>query len=249
LDPGVRFVSKKAYISLIVLGGIIPLCKLPYALILGLFFLIPKKKFGSLKKYFALTFLFILTVLILYSVSNLISPISLDVSRGDKPVGSSGQISFITNNPIKYVKTIVRTVRIENENWAIMYIGKLGWLDTALPVVIYNSFLAVVIFVALINQRPDLTLNIKERMVLLVVSGISFVGVITALYVIWTPVGAKYIEGVQGRYLIPIVPVFIVSFYNRYIPLPSKLVSTIVTLYVFIILSMTVFALIQRYYY
>jgi hypothetical protein len=37
----------------------------------------------------------------------------------------------------------------------------------------------------------------------------------TAIYILWTPVGFPNVEGVQGRYFIPLAPLFFLVFVNN----------------------------------
>jgi uncharacterized membrane protein len=41
---------------------------------------------------------------------------------------------------------------------------------------------------------------------------ISLVAIAGALYLVWTPVGASQVGGIQGRYFIPILPLLIPLF-------------------------------------
>ena len=66
------------------------------------------------------------------------------------------------------------------------------------------SFSALMI--AAISARTEL---IKQKTAFLAMSGVALlgiVGVFTTLYLTYTPVGQWYIDGVQGRYLLPLLP-------------------------------------------
>ena len=58
------------------------------------------------------------------------------------------------------------------------------------------------------------------------VNGIIFISTIilmfTSLYVQWTPLGASFIDGVQGRYFIPLLIPIAILANNSYIKINKK---------------------------
>jgi uncharacterized membrane protein len=80
----------------------------------------------------------------------------------------------------------------------------LGWLDTPLPHTAHRiAGLSLLVAVALVLTRgPDVRsrLRVAAAPLLLLTAG----AVILAQYLSWTPVGAHAVEGVQGRYFLPV---------------------------------------------
>ena len=60
------------------------------------------------------------------------------------------------------------------------------------------------VFLTLTDVAKD-TLRIRERVVILGLVGIIVAFIWTAMYISFTPVGAASINGVQGRYFVPIL--------------------------------------------
>jgi uncharacterized membrane protein len=92
-------------------------------------------------------------------------------------------------------------------NTYLSWFTTLGWMDLALP---YITFLAPVLVVItfLRDPRPALWTRPTRYLLLGVFLG-GFALIATAMYVTWTPVGASYIEGVQTRYLVPLLPLLL----------------------------------------
>ncbi len=84
-------------------------------------------------------------------------------------------------------------------------IGYLGWLDTTMPTPYYLMMIAVLALavIAETSAAPQLPKNVSAAFLFAGLAGIAVVFLIE--YLIWTPVGAPGIYGVQGRYFIPIV--------------------------------------------
>jgi hypothetical protein len=87
--------------------------------------------------------------------------------------------------------------------WASM-IGILGWGETPMPNWYFGAATAALALAMIApgNRGPVL------RPALLAI--LSFAGLLTAtcftLYLSWTPVGAPKIDGLQGRYILPVLP-------------------------------------------
>jgi uncharacterized membrane protein len=84
-------------------------------------------------------------------------------------------------------------------------IGYLGWLDTLMPGLYYLAMFLVLAMAAIaeMSQGPRIA---KSYAILSIVG--FFAGVVAVFmveYLIWTPVGAAAIYGVQGRYFIPLL--------------------------------------------
>jgi len=97
-----------------------------------------------------------------------------------------------------------------------MFIGKFGWLDTRLPNYLYWVYSIALIAVFLFDNNYEGRLTTGSRVLLLATFALIFLGTYTTFYIIFTPVGANYISGFQGRYLLPIIGLLFISGYNKH---------------------------------
>ena len=124
----------------------------------------------------------------------------------EPPPGASesGQLGVILSSPLALPTVLAQTL-FNRGSWLFeTLVGYLGWLDTPLP----NWYYAVAIVVLICawlapgNTRPF------ARPAL--IAALTFLAVLmaasAALYMSWTPVGSATIHGVQGRYLLPVLP-------------------------------------------
>jgi hypothetical protein len=93
-------------------------------------------------------------------------------------------------------------------------IGKLDYLCLALPAWLYTAWtvaLASALAADICGRTPASRLRVPDFVYanLCVLLGGTAIGL--ALYLEWTPVGMPWIGGIQGRYLLPLVPVFALS--------------------------------------
>ncbi len=68
------------------------------------------------------------------------------------------------------------------------------------------------------------------------------------MYLSWNPVGESVIEGIQGRYFIPLAPLFFLLFYNQRAHLNMTKLAPIIACYTLFSATLTVTVLLQRYY-
>ncbi|NIE79048.1 DUF2142 domain-containing protein [Asaia sp. As-1742] len=129
----------------------------------------------------------------------------------------SGQVHWVLTHPLSLPMLAYTTLKVNLGHNIHEFIGVLGWLDTLFPAwfyrLVYATILATLCFCAYpaIRNRAlaqnGRTVFVTVLAVLLAVGAVYF-----SLYVIWTPVGAPIIDGVQGRYFLPIAPFLALLF-------------------------------------
>ena len=123
-------------------------------------------------------------------------------------ISVAGQIRWLMTHPLGDISVIYHTFRANGTFYYESTVGILGWLDTPLPHWIYPVF-ALCILLAMGPLLASLTRRSEtwSPFIVAVLTGVLlFLGVEVALYATWTPVGAPIVLGVQGRYLLPILP-------------------------------------------
>ena len=200
---------KEVYILgiLILLVG---LAKSNYILLLFLIFLIPARKFGSRKNRILVTGSLFLVVVAVVGIWNLIvnglyAPIIPQVSI-------SGQIAYLLGDPFRFPYLLINTFISRGLSYQFLFVGNF-WLDIPLPTWWLGFYLITIIPIALLDKsRINITRNQK------LISAATFIlNAITAcalVYITWTPVGQNVIDGIQGRYFIPIFPLLFLLIYK-----------------------------------
>jgi uncharacterized membrane protein len=154
-----------------------------------------------------------------------------------------GQMQWIINNPIQYVNVIIATIRIFGIEFLKMIVGVLGWLDTYLPTYIYFLFY-ILLIMAYVSESNPMLLSGKEKILIFLVAATETIAIMTSIYLTWTSVGTDVILGIQGRYFLPILFIFIISIFpsrnllSKYFP--SGLIPVILVLGVILIMVNTV---------
>ena len=231
-------------------GWLLPLLKPPYTFLAALVFLIPGNKFGSRQKYFTAIAVLLVGAGVLFVVS---SNINRDYYFSKSPypgIDRDAQIALVIENPVAYLKTLIDTLFYYRLVFlTISYIGILGWLDTSLPGYVYWTYPLMIMIVALTETYRVFHLSLRHRILLVSTGLITTVVVATGQYVTWTPVGSPVIWGIQGRYFVPIIPVLLVALHNKQCGCQRWILSYVVPVYLVTVLGLTLFVVINRFYY
>lgn len=244
-EKGLMTMGKRAGIGVVAIA----LCvmKLVYAPIAALVFLVPKSGFGSNSKRIVYIFFVLgLSLLAVFLWGFEIKKVYVPLNGSNMPL----QLAGIFADPWKFLSMLANSIQERGKGYFYSFIGVLGWLDTWLPRWIYVTYFPVIVATALLEPAyKNRTLRLWEKAALLAVCFLSFFLICIAQYLLWTKPGALIIEGVQGRYLIPLlIPVMLV-FLNRIVAFKINLLTGgIVTVYSALMLHATCLAVYMRYY-
>ena len=111
-------------------------------------------------------------------------------------------------HPMEYSRMLVKTYAVRSYDLLITMGGThLAWLEYTLPSIIIGGILLIGIFGSLF-EADSLTLKKKDRNTFLFILFLSLYS-IPIMLLSWTNVGSTQIDGLQGRYYLPILPLII----------------------------------------
>lgn len=119
----------------------------------------------------------------------------------------AAQLSSIIADPGHFLKTLANTLHRMGGFLFASFVGILGWLDTALPRLLYWLAAGMIGCMAWLDasgkgrERDRSPLEPVAGALLLAAAAL---GVMTSIYLTYNGVHADLIEGLQGRYFIPI---------------------------------------------
>lgn len=124
--------------------------------------------------------------------------------RGAVDVDSSRQLASLATAPLRFARAVTGDYAVNHARYRHELVGRLGWLDVGLPAPLSNlaqlAFLLAAVTAARVVSGP------QRGVALLAILG-TLLLIATSQYLVWTAVGATTIEGIQGRYFIPLVAV------------------------------------------
>lgn len=206
-------VEKKDLFLLSILCITVSLCKIVYLPVCLILFIIPKEKFKSLKdkniKIFSLAvFVVILNLIWLKIASDLL------VVR-DSGVIPNEQKQYILSQPFDYILIMMRSVYHNYEFYVYSMMGEmLQVFNVDLERFYSNVSLIMMLLLIIINRVNDIIISKKEKLMYLFINVSIIILIFTSLYIQWTPVKNSTIDGIQGRYFLPILILIPILFLN-----------------------------------
>ncbi|HKR47017.1 MAG TPA: DUF2142 domain-containing protein [Paraburkholderia sp.] len=126
------------------------------------------------------------------------------------PRSEAGQIAWLLHNPLEIGRVAWTTLRQNGVFYFESMIGVLGWLDTHMHKDYYRASgvmgLALVAVTLLERRGAVRAIRPADRLIVALALLTSIAMIFGALYVSWTPVGRRVVDGVQGRYFLPLLP-------------------------------------------
>jgi len=240
-----RSIAKRDLYIIFLLSALAALAK-PHIYLFLLFLLIPGIKFGSKGRYLSTCIaLFILGIMLQGIWTFAIRDLFVRIRTG---VYTQQHIAFMLFYPLRYLAIMIKTLYMQFLFYVDSFIGRLGWLDTPSPLFLVISYYFVLTCTALLDSLKDVAIGYKQRIILFITVFVGCLFIFSSQYIYYTPIGDDIIEGIQGRYFIPLSPAFFLLFYNRRIRINMKYYTVMIAGYSVFVLSYTLVVLICRYY-
>lgn len=206
-----------------------------------LIFLLPQLKFGNTRKYWLYTIGFVIASLTFFGVMRVVFNEPAAFPKGIDP---SAQIVFVVEHPVSFILLVIDTIYDKFKTFYEMILFKPGWMTSSLSSYFY-IFVGAGIVLLLRSNDEKIPLTRQQRLVLLGVFLIQLFFVFFSLYAAWTEVGRDKIVGVQGRYMLSILPLFIFSFYKSKFSFRSVWIKQHINLALGIFLAITFISVFQ----
>lgn len=155
---------------------------------------------------------------------------SLSTISGQKIVSWAGVPSYTLSEMLSNIPGTIQLFLdtfVQKGNYYInTAIGSLmGWLLIPIPTWIINSWIGILIVSAFVEKSDRDVFTYRHKLLyFLIALGVILV-VMLAMALDWTPSGYTVIEGVQGRYYIPIIFLLLIPLQNSKLYLKQKLIS------------------------
>ena len=181
---------------------VLALCKPVYFLIAGLVVAIPVRRFRSARQRLGVIVLVLVAVAIGVGTSLATARQARFNARIGLPIDAREQARCLAADPLRFASVALHDLRANSSAYAEEMVGRLGMMNVKLPGVIVWLELALLIAIALASPPPSAT----PRSIAVFVTLATIGGVLLSQYLIWSIICGPTIEGVQGRYFLPILP-------------------------------------------
>lgn len=197
--------TKKQITAMVALCIILCLCKTIYAPICLLLFAIPKERFGNSKR----------KLLTIFGTGIACSALLIGWLIATPPlvsISDSGvQTVSIIKHPIRYLGILINSILVNSGLYISgIFGGFLEWFNIDLSF-LYTICTYTVFIIICSEARKLWTISKTFKNIGIFICTTIIIGTFTIMYTQWTKNGETIIDGVQGRYFLPIfllVPIF-----------------------------------------
>lgn len=230
LSSAVLCAAKPPYLPLVFLALLIPAARFPW------------RRAGFLLLDLSLSFL--------AAAWAVVTSRSVGTIRFGEGVDSSRQIHDSLAHPFGFLRVVIVDYAVHTPRYLGELVGKLGWLDTQLPMPLLVAYLAVLLALVFLDGGPQIEVRPWQRGIAAAATLAAMLLISASQYAVWTPYGADFIQGVQGRYFLPLVPAAAWAFHSRRWAgrvQPGRLGAALAA-FSLISFGIAVWALVGRYY-
>lgn len=215
--------SRAELFGLMVLSIMLACCKSVYGTILLLYFLIPRERVKHFWTFGAALLLLNLSASIIWTeLAVNMAGVKLATNchySGQANIDVAAQKVFILEHPTAFLHTLINT--LFNIKFHVWFTGMGVWGangELYLPLCFYTLYGLTIIFFALTN---GLRLKLGERVLLIFAAAVSAFAFFLVNYLRWSAVGVDFVDGIQGRYFIP-VALMMFGALSLFKPMPHK---------------------------
>jgi uncharacterized membrane protein len=219
--------------QLLILGILLALlapCKMVYIPLALLCFLIPQDKFGSKKRFWigaALVAVMMAGGILLVNLDKILVYVQETEETVDWADAAAGySISYVMSHPLQVLGVLGRTIIQKGPTYvSTMLGGTLGWLEYRINPVITVFLTVWTILTGLFCMETERmgtagflpSLPKKHKLLSWFICLLVLVLTLLIMLLSWTPLSSLVVEGVQGRYFLPILPLALMTLPNGYV--------------------------------
>lgn len=202
---------------IVILGILLTLSKQAYGPLVLLSLLIPMRNFGGFKSakmaYSIFNLIAIIVPLFILALwSKVVNHLMLPTFDFIQP---TEQIRFIFHHPLTAFWTLVNgSITWFNGPYANSTIGLLGWLNIVLPWWVLLGY-KFALPLAFLDEKKSEQFSFQTRLFFIILGCVEVLVIALLIYISWNPVGSAGVDGLQGRYYIPLLPLLFLPFYSE----------------------------------
>lgn len=214
---------------LILLAVVSAPIKVIYLLIALLGFLIPIRKFNWRPSYFILNLGAIAggaAGILVQRASSITGMASSGYGGGQ---GTGYTLSMILGDIPGFLALCANTIAKQGGDLLSGMIGQVfHWAHIEISWIISGFFVLLLVLSVLSAEQDAKQMAAKARILSIIICLGVIGGILVTFTLSWTPVSLDYIDGVQGRYFLPILPLFLLLFQNKTFSLRQRIDKALV---------------------
>jgi uncharacterized membrane protein len=168
--------------------------------------------------------------------------------RTDAAVDRDRQIADALASPLRVAGILTKDYLRQGRRYIAQIVGQLGWLDTNLPKTLLWGYSILLGGLALLDSRRRVDVRPWQRAVLGLIVLATLALVSASQYASWTPHGADAVEGIQGRYFLPLAPAAAWLLHTRRSTADPALLDRVLPWLSLLSTAIALWTVLRRYY-
>ena len=134
--------------------------------------------------------------------------------RAGAGVDPGAQIAASLARPLRFAGLVAADFAARALGYGVEVLGRLGWLDAPVPLPALAALALGLAAHLALDTAPGLRVEVWRRLLFGAVTATAAVAIAASQYAMWTPYGAPFVEGIQGRYFHPLAPFAVWAFHQ-----------------------------------
>lgn len=210
-------VKIKDIVIMLLLAVLFSPCKLVYCVVCFLVLIIPKENFKNNKYRMTLKIGVPLCGLSAAIINN-INAVS-ESAGATKFISWAGEEGYTISYLLSHVSQTINLFLTTYHDKFAFYVGslvgtELGWFDINIPLDLTVASVVILVLAINNNEKPINVLT-RHKLLFMGIFLCSSLLICTSMLLGWTPISYRAIEGVQGRYFLPVIPMALFCFIDK----------------------------------
>lgn len=214
----------RGWIGLATLAVLVALSKLLYTPLLLLLLIVPHERLGGRRRLLAISGAVMAlgaVAVAAWALSSWDQVIARIAHRGDSAMAAN--LARLRENPLDVATVLWTTNRDTMSRW-LWQLADTNWKGPMPPPWLFEVLLVALLVALVADARPRGWPTVADRVVALLAVVVSWVAIGLGAFLLWTSKSGGspgVVAGLQGRYLLPLVPALLVAVCPPGIRLPS----------------------------
>lgn len=216
---GAGLIQKKELLPATIIAVLLAPAKVVYAPLMLLFFLIPLKRFPNIKAYWTTIIVIGLCAFVIVLLFQLRTAFSTIAAANTTELNWEGGINYsiadIFQHPLRIAQVYFGTFRYLYMEWVLQSIGR---IMSGMSMIIDDKLIRCYFLLLLLSSchcDSGFTTTSRERAIFVIAGLIPIFLLMFIMMICWTSNTHDFIQGIQGRYFIPVVPLFYMAINNK----------------------------------
>jgi uncharacterized membrane protein len=201
-------VATRELIALAAVAFLLGLCKPAYFLLVLPVLAIPTARFRTTRRRILAT----LTITLAIAFGTFLAAVSARAGqynpRAHLPVDPAQQLRCVLDDPLRFAGVIARDLRQNGRFYLDETIGRLGIMNVKIPTPLIVAEWLLLLWAGL---SCGVRWKLPARLAAIGACAVTIVGISLAQYLVWSIICGDTIEGIQGRYFLPVLPLLLLS--------------------------------------